>query len=93
MITSLRNVIQQWRRTVRWAKMPIVRQPLRHALHHSIITWERGHVRAAVIELGEGAAELATGAGDIDTHDLIMADASSSALRSPDIPSCISRVF
>ena len=42
---------------------------------------------------GEGAAELATGAGDIDTHDLIMADASSSALRSPDIPSCISRVF
>ena len=58
MITSLRNVIQQWRRTVRWAKMPIVRQPLRHALHHSIITWERGHVRAAVIELGEGAAEL-----------------------------------
>lgn len=58
MITSLQNVIQQWRRTTRWARMPIVRQPLRHAMHHSIITWERGHVRAAVIELGEGAAEL-----------------------------------
>ena len=38
--------------------MPIVRQPLRRAAHHSIITWERGHVRAAVIELSEGAAEL-----------------------------------
>ena len=44
-------------------------------------------------QAANGSAELATGAGDIDTHDLIMADASSSALRSPDIPSCISRVF
>ena len=26
--------------------------------HHSIVTWERDHVRAAVVELGEGHAEL-----------------------------------
>lgn len=26
--------------------------------HHSIVTWEKGHVRAAVVELGEGTAEL-----------------------------------
>jgi hypothetical protein len=58
MIASLCNAIQRWRRTTRWARMPIVRQPLRHAVHHSIITWERGHVRAAVIELSEGTAEL-----------------------------------
>lgn len=26
--------------------------------HHSIVTWEKGHVRASVVELGKGAAEL-----------------------------------
>lgn len=52
------STFQQWRRKTRWARMPIVRQPLRHVAHHSLITWERGHVRAAVIQLDEGAAEL-----------------------------------
>jgi hypothetical protein len=28
------------------------------AQYHSIVTWETGHVRAAVLELGEGAAEM-----------------------------------
>ncbi|HHX45411.1 MAG TPA: hypothetical protein GX714_15690 [Chloroflexi bacterium] len=69
MITSFRNVIQQWRRRARWARMPIVRQPLRHAMHHSILTWERGHVRAAVIELGDGAAEL-LGVSVVPVHGL-----------------------
>jgi hypothetical protein len=27
-------------------------------VHHSVVTWERGHVRAAVVELGESAAVL-----------------------------------
>ena len=58
MTTSVRSAIHRWRRRARWARMPIVRQPLRHTVHHSIITWERGHVRAAVIELSEGTAEL-----------------------------------
>ena len=26
--------------------------------HHSIVTWEKGHVRAAIVELSQGAAEL-----------------------------------
>lgn len=49
--------------------MPIVRQPLRHVAHHSILTWERGHVRAAVVQLDEGAAEL-LGVSVVPVHGL-----------------------
>lgn len=33
-------------------------EPKAEMQYHSIITWERGHVRAAVLKLGEGTAEL-----------------------------------
>ncbi|NLG52090.1 MAG: hypothetical protein GX552_18430 [Chloroflexi bacterium] len=35
--------------------------------HHSIVTWERGHVRAAVLQLADGVAEL-FGVGVVPVH-------------------------
>lgn len=50
-----------WRKRGTIPEMPV--------RHHSIVTWEKGHVRASVIELGEGTAEL-IGVGAAPVHGI-----------------------
>lgn len=41
--------------------------PREPVIHHSVVTWEQDHVRAAVVELAEGAANL-VGVGAAPVH-------------------------
>ena len=43
------------RRKRHWRGKSALEMPIKH---HSIVTWEQNHVRAAVVELGQGVAEL-----------------------------------